>query len=117
MFRYEHRGQRPIPPKQFLFRLLKSIAVAIVIISAALFAGVYGYHTLEDLSWTDAFLNAAMILGGMGPVDAMKTEAGKIFAGCYALFSGLAFIGLAGLLFMPVAHRLLHHFHYEDEET
>ena len=116
MFRYEHRGQRPIPPKQFLFRLLKSIAFAIVIISAALFAGVYGYHALEDLSWTDAFLNAAMILGGMGPVDAMKTEAGKIFAGCYALFSGLAFIGLAGLIFMPIAHRLLHRFHYEDDE-
>ncbi|HEY8960916.1 MAG TPA: hypothetical protein VIM57_01845, partial [Luteolibacter sp.] len=73
-------------------------------------------HALEGLSWTDAFLNASMILGGMGPVDPMKTEAGKIFAGCYALFSGLAFIGLAGLLFMPLAHRLLHRFHYEDDE-
>lgn len=116
MFRYEHRRQKPLDRKQFVLRLLKSVGFAFVLISVALFTGVYGYHALEDLSWTDAFLNASMILGGMGPVDAMKTEAGKIFAGCYALFSGLAFIGLAGLLFMPIAHRLLHRFHYEDDE-
>lgn len=116
MFRYEHRRQKPLGRNQFILRLLKSAGFAAVLISVALFAGVYGYHALEGLSWTDSFLNASMILGGMGPVDAMKTEAGKIFAGCYALFSGLAFIGLAGLLFMPIAHRLLHRFHYEDDE-
>ena len=116
MFRYEHRRQKPLGRKQFVLRLLRSVGFACVLISVALFAGVYGYHTLEDLSWTDSFLNASMILGGMGPVDAMKTEPGKIFAGCYALFSGLAFIGLAGLLFMPIAHRLLHRFHYEDDD-
>ena len=116
MFRYEHRLQKPLGRKQFVLRLLRSAGFACVLISVALFAGVYGYHALEGLSWTDSFLNASMILGGMGPVDAMKTESGKIFAGCYALFSGLAFIGLAGLLFMPIAHRLLHRFHYEDDE-
>jgi hypothetical protein len=116
MFRYEHRRQRPLPLPHFLLRLLKSVGVSAGLIGIALFAGIYGYHTLEGLSWTDAFLNASMILGGMGPVDPMKTEAGKIFSGCYALFSGLAFIALAGFLFAPVAHRLLHHFHYEDDE-
>ncbi|BCU77811.1 hypothetical protein [Luteolibacter sp. LG18] len=116
MFRFEHRRQRPIPRERFLKRMLRSIAFALGLVAVALFVGMLGYHLLEGLAWTDSFLNASMILGGMGPVDPMKTEAGKIFAGCYALFSGLAFIGLAGLLFLPVAHRLLHKFHYEDDE-
>jgi len=114
--RYEHRRQKPISWEQFVIRLLRSALFAAALIGVALAAGVWGYHFFGDLPWIDAFLNASMILGGMGPVDPMQTEAGKIFAGCYALFSGLAFIGLAGLLFMPIAHRLLHHFHYEDEE-
>lgn len=116
MFRYEHRRQRPIPRARFFARMLRSISFAFGTIAIALFVGILGYHVLEGLSWTDSFLNASMILGGMGPVDPMKTECGKIFAGCYALFSGLVFIGLAGLLFLPVAHRLLHKFHYEDDE-
>ena len=114
--RYEHRRQKPLSRRQFVVRVLKSFALSAAIIGVALLVGVCGYHTIEGLPWMDSFLNASMILGGMGPVDPMKTEAGKLFAGCYALFSGLAFIGLAGLLFMPVAHRVLHHFHYEDDE-
>jgi hypothetical protein len=114
--RYEHRGQKPISRAQFVIRFLQSVGLAVALIGIALVAGVWGYHFFGGLPWIDAFLNASMILGGMGPVDPMTTETGKIFAGCYALFSGLAFIGLAGLLFMPIAHRLLHHFHYEDEE-
>lgn len=116
MFHYEHRSQRLIDRGRFIARLAKSLAFALILVGVALAIGIVGYHVLEGLSWTDSFLNASMILGGMGPVDPMKTEAGKIFAGCYALFSGLAFIGLAGLLFLPVAHRLLHKFHYEDDE-
>lgn len=72
-----------------------------------------GYHYFEKLSWLDSFLNAAMILGGMGPVNVLHTRAGKIFAGCYALFSGIVFLAVAGLLFAPLVHRLLHRFHLE----
>ena len=73
-----------------------------------------GYHLLEGLSWVDAFLNAAMLMGGMGPVNALQTDAGKMFAGCYALFSGLAFITSIGVVFAPVFHRFLHKFHLEE---
>ena len=72
-----------------------------------------GYHFLERLPWLDAFLNASMILSGMGPVGELKTTAGKIFAGCYALFSGVAFLTSIGLIFAPVFHRFLHKFHLE----
>src|SRR6187549_2040547 len=106
MFDYEKRGEKPISHPEFLLRLLRSFSVAAALILAALGAGMLGYRYLENMPWTDAFLNASMILGGMGPVDPMKTETGKIFAGLYALYSGLAFLVLAGLLFGPVAHRL-----------
>lgn len=113
---FERRREKPISTRQFLLRMARSFALCSVLIGIALLLGMIGYHVLEELSWTDSFLNASMILGGMGPVDPMKTEAGKIFAGCYALFSGLAFLALAGLLFTPVAHRILHRFHYEPED-
>jgi len=74
-----------------------------------------GYHCLEQLPWIDAFLNAAMILSGMGPVATLQTNAGKLFAGCYALFSGIALITILGIIFAPVVHRFLHKFHLEDE--
>lgn len=74
-----------------------------------------GYHFLEGLSWLDGFLNAAMLLGGMGPVAPLQTPAGKLFAGFYALYAGLLFITVAGLLAAPVAHRLLHRFHWEAD--
>ena len=72
-----------------------------------------GYHVLEKLAWVDAFLNAAMILSGMGPVASMQTEAGKIFAGCYALYSGIALISILGIIFAPVVRRFLHKYHLE----
>jgi hypothetical protein len=74
-----------------------------------------GYHMLEQLPWIDAFLNAAMLLGGMGPVNAPVSAAGKLFAGCYALYAGLVFIITAGLMFTPVLHRLMHRFHWDDK--
>jgi len=73
-----------------------------------------GYHFFEDMNWVDAFVNAAMILFGMGPVSILQTDAGKIFAGCYALFSGLMFITVTGIVLAPVAHRALHKFHLES---
>jgi hypothetical protein len=73
-----------------------------------------GYHSFEQMSWVDAFVNAAMILSGMGPVTTLQTEGGKIFAGCYALFSGIAFITSLGVVFAPAVHRFLHKFHLEE---
>lgn len=81
----------------------------------ALMIGIAGYHFLERLPWLDSFLNASMILGGMGPVDTLNTAAGKFFAACYALFSGLVILAVAGVAFAPVVHRFLHKFHLESE--
>ena len=96
--------------------MMRCLGIAFVMIAMSLLAGVCGYHFLEDLTWLDAFLNASMILGGMGPVDPVKTTSGKLFAGCYALYSGLVVIATAGVLLVPVLHRLLHKFHAETEK-
>jgi hypothetical protein len=89
-------------------------AVAGAIIVSSLALGVYGYHFVGRLPWIDALLNASMILGGMGPVDALRTDGGKLFASFYALYSGLVIIGVAGLLLAPVIHRFLHKFHVDE---
>jgi hypothetical protein len=109
----EHRGQRVIPRHRFLMRLAHSGVVALALIALSLLIGMGGYHALEGLGWIDAFLNASMLLGGMGPVDAPKTFGGKLFAGLYALYCGLAVIAIAGVVLAPVAHRVLHKFHME----
>jgi hypothetical protein len=111
---FEHRNQPPIPMSIFLYRVAKFSGAAFALIAGALAIGMVGYHALEGLPWLDAFLNAAMLLGGMGPVNTLHTSAGKFFSGCYALFSGLVFISVAGLVFAPVIHRLLHRFHFDD---
>ncbi len=91
-------------------------ALALLPLAAAtLAAGMAIYHWVEGLSWPSAFLNASMLLGGMGPVDPVRTTAGKWLAGCYALFAGLVFIVLAGVMLGPVLHHVLHHFHLETE--
>jgi Co/Zn/Cd efflux system component len=84
------------------------------VVAASLAIGMAGYHGLERLSWLDSFLNAAMLLGGMGPLAAPQTYAGKLFAGCYALYCGLVVIAVAGIVLVPVAHRILHRFHLEE---
>jgi hypothetical protein len=84
------------------------------VVAVALGIGMAGYHYFEKMGWVDAFENAAMILSGMGPVVTLQTDAGKIFAGCYALFSGLMFITVTGIVLAPVAHRALHKFHLES---
>jgi len=111
----EHHSQPLLPRRDFIGRVLRFAAAALLIVMIALGAGMLGYHQFEQLSWLDSFLNAAMILGGMGPVNEVHSAAGKLFAGCYALFSGLIFLVAAGLLVTPAAHRLLHHFHVEEQ--
>ena len=111
---FEHKRQKPLSIAAFRWRLAKYIALASLLVAGALGVGILGYHILASLSWMDSFLNASMILGGMGPVDPLKTDAAKLFAGCYALFSGLIFIAASGLIFSPLVHRLLHKFHFEE---
>jgi len=113
---FEHKAQRVISPHQFLVRLTHSGIIAIGIIAVSLFIGMLGYHSLEGLGWIDAFLNAAMLLGGMGPVNSPVTNAGKLFAGIYALYCGLAVILVAGVILAPVAHRVLHWFHVDSQD-
>ncbi len=112
---YEHRTTKPLPTRQFLRRLALHTAVALVLVAVSLVLGMLGYARFEHLAWRDAFLNSAMLLGGMGPVDAPRTADGKVFAGVYALYCGLVFLIAAGVLFAPLLHRLLHHFHWVDE--
>jgi hypothetical protein len=114
---FEHRSQKLLPWPAFVQRVLRQFVFAIAIVVIALAIGMLGYHGLDGMPWLDAFLNAAMILGGMGPVDVLHTTAAKIFAGTYALFAGVIFIVVAGLLMTPVFHRVIHHFHLELDEA
>jgi hypothetical protein len=115
LFYYEHHSQPLLPRRQYLLRLGWHLLIAIFIITGSLLIGVIGYHITENLSWLDSLLNASMILGGMGPVNAIHTDAGKIFASFYALFSGMIFLATAGILIAPIAHRLLHKLHMDGE--
>jgi len=100
---------------KFARRVFRHILLALLAIGVALGIGIIGYHCIGGLSWIDSVLNASMILGGMGPVDPLHSSAAKLFASFYALFSGLAFIGIASLMVAPFAHRLLHRFHIEGK--
>lgn len=112
---YESHKHPPLPRIHFFRRLALHIAGAMGLLLASLLIGMAGYSYFEDLTWRDAFLNSAMLLGGMGPVDAPRTGGGKLFAGLYALYAGLVFIVAAGLVFVPVLHRLLHKFHWDED--
>jgi len=112
---YEHRSHPLLLWPKFLRRVGRHLAMAVIVIGVALGVGVLGYHWLGELGWIDSLLNASMILGGMGPVDLLKSDVAKVFASLYALFSGLAFIGIAGLMLAPFAHRLLHRVHLEEK--
>jgi hypothetical protein len=114
---FEHRSQPVVPPRRFVARVLGSLALVFALTAVSLAAGMVGYHALEGLAWMDAFLNAAMLLGGMGPVTTPLTEGGKLFAGIYALYCGLVVIVAAGILLAPAAHRLLHKFHLENSRS
>jgi hypothetical protein len=109
----EKSHQKLAPFSVFIQRLAGALVVACCIIACVLFIGVSGYHWLAGLDWIDSLLEASMILGGMGPINPIKTTAAKLFASGYALFSGLVFIGIMGIVLTPVVHRLLHKFHVE----
>jgi hypothetical protein len=111
---FEHRSQPVLKSRQFLFRLAYSMFVGLVLIAVSLLIGMTGYHQLEHLNWLDSFLDASMLLGGMGPVHTPVTSGGKLFAGLYALYCGLAVIAVAGVMLAPVVHRLLHKLHVES---
>ena len=112
---YESKSHPPLPPAVFARRLIAHLAAAGILLLASLGAGMVGYVQLEHLSWMDAFLNSAMLLGGMGPVNPPLSEAGKLFAGFYALYAGLVFIVTAALVFTPILHRVIHHFHWDEK--
>jgi len=112
---YEHRSEPLLPFRAFLRRLATSAALGFAIVAVSLLIGMVGYRFMVGLSWIDAFLNAAMLLGRMGPIDPPKTAAGKLFSGLYALYCGFAVLGIAGVIFAPVFHRFLHHFHLEGD--
>ena len=106
-------SQKPMPRRAFLKRLSRNLLFGFLIIIISLGIGMTGYHFFEDMSWVDAFVNASMILSGMGPVATLQTASGKVFAGTYALFSGVIFLVVVGIIFAPVVHRFFVKFHIE----
>lgn len=112
---YEHKVQPLLPLRLFITRVLKHFAVASSLFLVSLGIGILGYHYLEGLSWLDSLLNASMLLGGMGPVDRLSTVPGKIFASIYSLFSGIIFVAGAGIIIAPIAHRIMHQLHLQDQ--
>lgn len=113
---YEQKKHSPISTKRFLKRMLLHAVAALTLLFLSIIIGMVGYEHYEQLSWRSAFLNTAMLLGGMGPVDAPLSDEGKLFAGVYALYAGLVFIIVAGLILAPIVHRIMHKFHWGQEE-
>ena len=114
---YERRDHELLPWPLFLRRAGGHLAVATVLAAAAVGLGTVGYHLCASLPWIDAFLNASMILSGMGPVDRLDTSGAKLFAALYALFSGLVFVAAMGIVLTPWVHRLVHKFHMEGDDS
>ncbi len=110
---FEPKSKPLLPRPDYYARLVRSAAIGLAVILTALGVGMLGYHYFENMPWIDAFANAAMILSGMGPLAPLATAGGKLFAGLYALFSGLAFVVVMGIVFAPVVHRFMHRFHLE----
>lgn len=109
----KHRAK----PTQFYLHITRNTAWGIMLTTIALFIGITGYHITEQMTWVDSFMNASMILSGMGPATTLKTTAGKLFAGFYALFSGLAFIAIIVIILSPVVHRFFRKIHLESTTT
>ena len=117
LLHFEGKKDQLLPPAAFARRVARSFAAASAVVGLSLAGGMAGYAWFEGMSAVDAFVNAAMILSGMGPLDAPKTTGGKLFAGTYALYSGLVLVLVAGLVLAPLVHRMLHRFHLEEEGT
>jgi hypothetical protein len=114
---FEQRVHELLPWPAFVRRAASHLLLGVLALGAAVGLGTVGYHIAGRLDWIDAFLNASMILSGMGPVDRMDTSVGKLFSALYALFSGLVFIGIAGIVVAPWVHRLFHWIHLEKRDT
>ena len=112
---YEHHKERLLSRTGFLRRLARHVAVAVLVVAGSLFVGMAGYVHFEGLGWLDAFVNAAMLLGGMGPIWSPATSGGKLFAGVYALYAGMVFLVVASIILAPLVHRVLHRFHWEGK--
>ena len=112
---YEHHKQPLASREVFARRLALNGLIGFLLLGFSLLIGILGYHFLENLSWIDSLLNASMILGGMGPVNPMQTNAGKIFASFYAIYSGVVLLASVGVLATPIFHRFLHYFHLADK--
>jgi hypothetical protein len=112
---YESKHTKPISRRQFAKRLTRNIFFASIILVFSLVLGTFGYHLLGHLGWVDSFYNSSMILAGMGPVDGLDTNASKLFASFYAIYSGVAFLSISAVVLVPVFHRVLHKFHFKTE--
>jgi hypothetical protein len=115
VLRFEHKRQPLASRRLFARRLAGSFALSATIITLSLLGGMAGYHHFERMAWIDAFVNASMILSGMGPLGSLQTWNGKAFAGLYALYSGLVLILAMGIVIAPIVHRVLHRFNLEAE--
>ena len=113
---FERKHEKLAPVSVFVRRMAASVVIAGILIAVALFIGITGYHWIAGFGWVDSLLEASMILGGMGPVNPLPTNGAKIFASGYALFSGLVFIAIMGIVLAPVTHRMLHQFHVDEED-
>lgn len=111
---YEHHREALLPGRVFMRRVGNHVLAALVLLVASLALGILGYRTTEGMSWIDATYHASMILGGMGPTSEVTSTAGKLFGSFYALFSGIVFLVMAGIVLAPLIHRLLHRLHVED---
>jgi len=111
---FEHKSEAVASRLAFIKRMAFSFVLALGLIAGALGVGIVGYHAIAGLPWIDSILNASMILGGMGPVDHLDTTGAKLFASAYAIFSGLMFISIMGVVLAPVIHRVIHKFHFDD---
>jgi hypothetical protein len=112
--RFEHRSEPVVSRRKFVARMLVALGLWMIVTAGGLAIGIAGYAGFEHMSFVDAFVNAAMILSGMGPVSELKTTAGKIFAGSYAILSGLIIVIATGFILAPIFHRVLHRFHVES---
>lgn len=113
---FEHHRQPLLPRPAFLRRVGRFGAAALLLIGVSWLIGILGYRLFEGMSWIDAILNVAMILGGMGPINPLHTDAGKLFASFYALFSGIVFLVAVGVLMAPILYRFLHQFHLDADQ-
>lgn len=116
-FKFERHHDQLAPVSVFVKRLLGSLAMALGLIAFVLILGIAGYHYIAGFDWVQSLLEASMILGGMGPVKELPNDTAKIFASVYALFSGLIFIAIMGLVLAPVVHRILHKFHVDEKDV